>query len=281
MRLFAGSPATAIVMRDFDDEDKVAEDAVAVFRGFATGVALLPPRANQVNEFGLIHGSIGSGVEPHAFTDKGKTGEASWIHTGGTGGAGNENTGDADLVAPVIKTRAPSKPGKPARAWVKKGTGTIKVKRSFKGVNHGINGATTSGPAGTLWMSPRAQDRIDKHERKHVKSSKELYEQHIEPLEKRVSWFSGFIHASKSGADATAAENNLITRLNWNQSILDFQNADTTANQPMGTTDTDDMNSGGFYADYATTAKFKQKSGADIYEGVGASRKKKSTKTTL
>jgi hypothetical protein len=79
------------------------------------------------NAFGEIDGSIESNVQPHAFTDKGKTGDATWHHCGGTGGKGNEPTGEAKLlVAPVHKTK-PTANGKPAKAWVKKGTGTVKV----------------------------------------------------------------------------------------------------------------------------------------------------------
>jgi hypothetical protein len=270
---------TGTIMREFDDDDKVAEDAVGVARGFAPEITLAKALTPNVNESGLLDGEIGSGVEPHAFSDKGKTGSANWIHTGGGGGAGNESTGEATLVAPVIKTKPPKKQGGRASAWVQNGTGKIKVKRSFTGVTYGINGQTTSGNAGNLWMSPRAQDRIDKHERKHVKSSKEIHEQYVEPLEARVSRFSGLIKANKHGTDEQAAEQALITRLDWNQSIQDFKNADTTANQPMGTTDSNDTED--FYADYATKLSFQQKTGATIYEGVGASRRKKSEKQRM
>jgi hypothetical protein len=277
LRLIAASTGT--IMREFEDDDKVAEDAVGVARGFAPETRLAKPVAPRVNESGLFDGEIGSGVEPHAFSDKGKTGNANWIHTGGTGGAGNESTGEATLVAPVIKTKPPKKQGGRASAWVQNGTGKIKVKRSFTGVTYGINGQTTSGNAGNLWMSPRAQDRIDKHERKHVKSSKEIHEQYVEPLEARVSRFSGLIKANKHGTDEQAAEQALITRLDWNQSIQDFKDADTTANQPSGTTDTNDTSD--FYADYATKPSFQKKTGATIYEGVGASRRKKSAKQKM
>lgn len=277
LRLIAAPTGT--IMREFDDDDKVAEDAVGVARGFAPELKLATPVTPRVNESGLFDGAIGSGVEPHAFSDKGKTGNANWIHTGGTGGAGNELTGEATLVAPVIKTKPPKKQGGRASAWVQNGTGKIKVKRSFTGVTHGINGQTTSDNIGTLWMSPRAQDRIDKHERKHVKSSNEIHEQYIEPLEARVSRFSGLIKAHKHGTDQQTAAQALITRLDWNQSIQAFENADTTANEPMGTTDTNDTED--FYADYATKQSFQQKTGATIYEGVGASRRKKSEKQQM
>jgi hypothetical protein len=279
LRLLAASRGT--IQRDFEDDDKVAEDAVGIARGFAPQVTLAQAGSPKTNASGLIDGEIGSGVEPHAFTDKGKVGEAAWIHTGGSGGAGVEPTGHATVVAPVIKTKPPKKAGGRAKAWVQSGTGTVKVKRSWRGVTHGINGTTNNGNIGILWMSPRAQDRIDKHERKHVKSTKELYEQHIEPLESRVSRFSGLIKAHKHGADENQAEQALITRLDWNQSIQDFANADIAANQPMGTTDTNDMASADFYKDYTTRDKFRQKTTAQIYEGVGRSRRKKSEKQPM
>jgi len=40
------------------------------------------------------------------------------------------------------------------------GTGTVKVKRSYRGVTHGVQGAYTAAPPGTVWMSPRARDRV-------------------------------------------------------------------------------------------------------------------------
>jgi hypothetical protein len=123
-----------------------------------------------------------------------------WHHcAGGTGGRGNEPTGQTQLVAPVYKTK-PATPGGQAKAWIKKGTGTIKVRRSFVGVTHGNHGAYTPSPA-TIWMSPRAQARIDKHERKHIEKAKELHDTHIKPLDDRAGFATAANLQAQSGCD--------------------------------------------------------------------------------
>jgi hypothetical protein len=269
----SGGPLT--VQREFEDADKVDEDAVGYLRGPAEKAETGTVRFDHKNAFGEIDGEISSDVRPHAFTDRGRTAENTWIHCGGTGGAGNENTGDATIVAPIYKTK-PAPPGGQAKAWIKKGTGTVKVKRSYTGVTHGAHGATTTPPAGTVWMSPRARDRVDKHEREHVKKSEELHTLYIKPLEDRVSKYRGFIKAKKKGTDEPAAQAALQTEIDWNNSVNNFANNDTAQNTPMGPVDQADMQKADFYHDYNTTAKFQQKSNCTIYLGVGASKRGKS-----
>jgi hypothetical protein len=267
--------AGTVVQRQLDDADKVGEDTVGVLRGPAAHAASAAPKAERVNASGLIDGGISTNVQPHAFTDVGRVGESTWHHCGGGGGKGVENLGAATLVAPVIKTKPAGKSGQ-AKAWVKNGTGTVKVKRSFMGVTHGVQGAFTAPPTGTVWMSPRAKDRVDKHEREHTKKSKEIHDAHIKPLEERISTYSGFFKAKKKGADEPTAQAALETELDWNTAVTDFANQDTAENTPMGPVDTNDMMTADFYADYPTKPKFQNKSGCDIYEGVGGSRRGKS-----
>lgn len=120
------------------------------------------------------------------FDDQGRTGEGLWHHCGGTGGKGNENTGQADLVAPKYVS-APAAKGGNARAWLEDGTGKVEVKRSYNGVPVGAQGAFVAPPPGTVWMTKGAAKRVDKHEEAHGKKTKELHDQHIKPLEKRVT----------------------------------------------------------------------------------------------
>lgn len=263
------------VQREFSDADMVAEDAPGYMRGPAGKPESASAKPERVNPFGLFDGEITSDVAPHAFTDIGQVSEGTWHHCGGSGGKGVENTGHADLVAPVFKTKA-AKPGGQAKAWIKKGTGTVKVKRSFNGVTTGVQGPFTSPPAGdVVWMSPRGQTRVAKHEREHTKKTKELHKQYIVPLEDRISKYRGYIKAKKKGTDEATAQAALEAEIDWNNSIQNFANDDTAQNQPMGPVDQNDMQKADFYMDYPTSPAFKNKSGCDIYEGVGASRRKK------
>jgi hypothetical protein len=267
-------PVPLTLQREFEDADKVADDAVGVMRGPAAGPVNPVVRPESRNEFGEMDGSIGSDVAPHAFTDGGRVGESAWHHCGGGGGKGVENLGAATLVAPVYKTK-PAPPGGEAKAWIQDGTGKIKVTRSFMGVTHGPQGAYTAPPVGTVWMSPRGRERVDKHERVHTKKTKEIYDLHIAPLEKRISKYRGFLKAKKKGTDEAAAQNALQTEIDWNASVKDFADKDTQQNTPMGPVDVNDMNKADFYQDYDTSPKFQAKSNCTVYEGVGASKKKK------
>lgn len=267
-------PGSPVVQRQFDDEDKVAEDAVGFMRGPAQHPETATPKPERVNESGLIDGEITSDVQPHAFTDGGRVGEGTWHHCGGTGGVGVENLGEATLVAPVFKTSPPGKDGV-AKAWIRHGTGTVKVKRSYRGVTHGVQGAYTAAPPGTVWMSPRARDRVDKHERQHIKKTKEIYDAHIKPLEERIDKYRGLLKDKKRGASEAAARTALETEIDWNQAVTDFANEDTAQNTPMGPVDTNDMATADFYRDYATKPEFQVKTGCDMYEGVGASKRGK------
>jgi nicotinamide mononucleotide (NMN) deamidase PncC len=179
-----------------------------------------------------------------------------------------------NFVAPFYKSK-PAKQGGQAKAWIKKGTGTVKVKRSFTGVTHGAQGAFTAPPPGTVWMSPRARDRVDKHEREHTKKTKEIHATYIEPLEQRIAKYRGFFHAKKAGANQAAAIAALKTEIDWNSAVQSFATEDTNENTPMGPVDTNDMHQADFYEDFPTSAKFRQQSHCTIYEGVGGSKEGK------
>jgi hypothetical protein len=269
-----GLGLTPPVQREFEDADKVAEDSVGFMRGPAGKSESATAKPESKNPFGEMDGEISSGVEPHAFSDLGRTGESTWHHCGGGGGKGNQTLGEAVLVAPVYKS-SPAVPGKQAKAWIKKGTGTVKVTRSYTGVTHGAQGAFSVPPDGTVWMSPRARTRVDKHEQEHTKKTKEFHQTHIKPLEDRISTYRGYIKAKKGGADPAAAIAALQAEIDWNASIQAFADADTAENTPMGPLDTTDMAKADFYADFQASAKFQQTSGCTIYEGVGASKKGK------
>jgi hypothetical protein len=268
-RLLAGN---ALVQRQVEDAEKIGEAAPGVAGAEQAVNAVAKPE--RINEDGDIDGGICSDVQPHAFTNEGKTGEGTWHHcAGGTGGKGVYNTGAATLVAPVYKT-SPAPQGGQAKAWIKKGTGTVTVKRAYLGVTHGDQGDYTAFP-GNLWMSPRAMKRMDEHEEKHTKKTKEIYEKHIEPLEDRISKYRGIIKAKKAGTSAKAAKTALKAEIDWNKAVKDFADEDTTENKPMGPVDTTDQARADFYQAYYASAKFKKSSGNKWYMGLKGQQSKK------
>jgi len=238
---------TLTVQREFEDQGKVA---VGDFAGkhpaeaAVTGSVSLP-----VNAEGFIDGEVQGTVTPHAFINAGKIAAGTWHHAGGTGGKGNEDCGALTSVAPTLMS-APPKGGKPATAWVQMGTGKIKVSRSYNGVPTGANGNFTDG-TGSVYITSKASNRMDKHELEHVKKSKELHNTHLKPTLKQVSKYGAKVHSNATGTTELAAKASLTTILNWNKAIQDFTAADIDANSPMLQVDLDDMaRAPDFYDDY-------------------------------
>jgi hypothetical protein len=208
----------------------------------------------RTNEWGEIDGGMVSSVVPTAFVSKGKTGSGAVHWGGGNGGVGGQGVGSIDVTAPVYEGRdeiAEVKDGKgkvttkhkPARAWIKAGTGKAKVTRSYRGVLTGANG-------GGYFITRKAAARIDVHEMKHVNSSKALHGTNIKPLEKRVAKRVGTAKGLESGTTTAEATTALQAEIDWNTSVTAFSSADTTANTPGGSTDTTDSSSANFYFNY-------------------------------
>jgi len=137
--------------------------------------------------------------------------------------------------------------GSMARAWIRPGTGTARVTRSYTGSLVGANGPT-------LYMTPAAVTRTDVHEELHVNSSRAIHDAHIISLERRIAQHLGQANALLAGTTKAEAETALSTFINWNATIDAFRNADTAANTPMGTVDTADLASPTFIRDYGPRA---------------------------
>jgi hypothetical protein len=238
------------VQRDFSEQGETGAGPLAsegpvtqpdVSEGAVAPGDVKPERTNENGDF---DGRITTGGTVHAFVNGGQTASAKWLHTGGTGGMGNQSTGDVTAVAPIIKsTPAPPKGGL-AKAKVQKGTGKAKVTRSYRGVIPGNNGtAVWAGSGGGLvFVMWSAVARIAKHEVGHVKESKKIHDTEIKPLEKRVK-------DSKTGATEADAVAALQTHLDWNATLTRFSTADTAMNAPGATFDTTDQAKANFYHD--------------------------------
>lgn len=244
------APASMVVQRQFGEDGQTGEATLEPAAGevvqpdLGEDAAGAEPVAAETSEFGEMDGSIDSGVAPHAFVNKGQVASAKWLHTGGTGGKGNEGVGSADLVAPIYESAPPKKAGGDATAKIKKGTGKVKVKRSYNGVKPGDNGtaAWAGSGGGGVFVMWSAVARIAKHEAGHIKETKKFHDANIKPLEARVK-------STRKAATEAAAIAALQTHVDWNTSITNFATADTAMNTPGGTFDTTDQAKADFYHD--------------------------------
>jgi hypothetical protein len=239
--LVSGSPRPAVIQRQFEEDQGQREPAQGQLIEMPSEQA--NPQPESQNEFGEIDGALISDVPPQAFVSGGRTGRTKVYWAGGTGGRGNQGVGSIQtLVAPVYESAAPASAGANARAWVRPGTGKAKVIRSYIGVPAGNNSP--------YYITTRAMHRIDRHEVKHIRSTKGFHDTHIKPLERRIISRRGRRHALSSGATEADAIAALQTFVNWNPGITGFGNDDTAANTPGGTTDTTDQATADFIADY-------------------------------
>ena len=77
-----GNRATSLaIQREFEDQGEKAAPQ-PVLEEAASGAV----NVEGVNAFGESDGMVGSGVAPHAMSNKGKTGSDLWAHAGGAGG---------------------------------------------------------------------------------------------------------------------------------------------------------------------------------------------------
>jgi hypothetical protein len=239
-----------VVQREFSADGQTGEAPLEPAAGevvqpdLGEEAAPAEPVAATTNELGEMDGSIDTGVAPHTFLNKGQVASGKWHHAGGSGGKGNEGVGSADLVAPIYDSAPPKKAGGDATAKVRKGTGKVKVKRSYNSVVPGDNGTAVwagSGGGGVFIMWS-AVARMAQHEAGHIKETKGFHDSNIKPLETRIKGTK----KAASEADAVAA---LQTHVDWNASVTSFATADTAMNTPGGTFDTTDQAKANFYHD--------------------------------
>jgi hypothetical protein len=236
-------PTPPTLVEQADKESAEAAEGLALDRApESAGLIDMP-----MNDSGLLDGDLQSDVVPHLFVSLGKTGAAIIHWAGGGGGRGNESTGSITVIAPQIDSAGPAAAGGSGTAWVRAGTGTATVTRSYTGALVGANGPN-------YYITARAATRIDAHEQAHVNSSSALHNTHITPLEVRVAARTGQPNALSTGTTAAQASAALQTFLNWNASILAFTNADIAANTPMGTVDMADRASPTYVREYGPRA---------------------------
>jgi hypothetical protein len=178
-------------------------------------------------------------TRPHAFSDGGRTGGIVWAGGGGAGPHGNQPAGSVQAqTAPTYDSRA-NADSHDADAWVRAGTGTISVVRSWLGANAGNQGNGHFVTAG-------AAARFDAHERLHVASTQGFYNTNLDPLLTRVGDHSLGLNVATTQEAAIAA---LRAKIKWPESVSAFQSADLGANAPMATVDTNDKASGTYPVD--------------------------------
>jgi hypothetical protein len=142
------------------------------------------------------------------------------------------------------RQRAAAGPNPKAKAWIRPGSGRLTVTRSYRGALTGANGSTA-------YMTARGSTRVDAHEQLHVDSSRSIHDRLIKPLEERIARYTGRANAMpSSGTSSEQAERELQSYIRWNETIDAFRRADTAANTPMGTVDTNDLASPTYVRDY-------------------------------
>jgi hypothetical protein len=218
----------------------------------AEGHGEAPPlQEPPTNEFGEYDGVLESDHKACVFVDGGRVGEAAVYFTGGggNGGRGLQGLGDIALVAPVYEGADPASAGDQATAWIKPGTGTATVTRSFRGVLAGANG--------TWYFTAAARTRVDTHERLHIAASRAVHDLHIVPLERRIAAHTGQPNARASGATRADAIAALQRYIDWNTAVADFRTEDTRQNTPgppLGPVDAADLARPDFIVDYGARA---------------------------
>ncbi len=186
----------------------------------------------------IVNEPESSKVIPHIFVNGGKTGSATVHWAGGTGGTVPEGGGAVREVIPVIETSGTT-------AWVRAGSGTATVNRSYIGVNTGANGS--------YYITARAVARIDRHEELHIATARQHHDTHITPMETRITQYTGEDHAM-NGDSAAAARTALENFINWRNSISSFQAADIRDNVVGGTVDTAELASADYIQDLGPRA---------------------------
>ncbi len=251
--LLEGRATIPVIQREFEDGGETGQEPLAEAGGPVTQPDLGEdaagggsPAAESTNEFGDMDGSITGGMEVHAFSNAGQTATSQWHHAGGAGGVGNEVTGSSVLVAPGYDTRAAASG---FVAWIRQGTGTVRVRRSWTGVPQGNNGVAhwAGSGGGLVYIAATGVSRIGTHEAGHVGETRRIHDARITPLERRLAPYRGAGNRSMAGATAAAAIAALQAHIRWNPALTDFSNDDTATNQAGGTFDTTDQARANFY----------------------------------
>jgi hypothetical protein len=177
---------------------------------------------------------------PRAFTASGRTGTVVWAGGGGAGPHGNEAAGSIQTeVAPDYQSRSNGMKVN-SDAWIRAGTGSVDVVRSFVGAS--------SGDQGNGWyLTVGAANRFDQHEQLHVTSSQGHYTTNIVPLLARVA--NSAVTGKGIAFTRLGAIMDLKSQVKWADSLKAFQRDDRTDNKPMGTVDTNDLASGTYPID--------------------------------
>ena len=173
--------------------------------------------------------------EPHAFAAGGRTGTKAWAGGGGAGPKGNQESGS--IQNQVVPDYDSSWGGlfSNASAWVIEGTGIADVTRNYVTSDAGDQG-------NGWWISAKAASALEAHEQRHVASSKDLYDQHVQPVLDRIA------NSRALGADKTYKSSDakalLSRQISWKSGLEAFKESDQGNNAPNMMLDTNDTASG-------------------------------------
>jgi hypothetical protein len=186
--------------------------------------------------------AAGPPAAPHAFVNAGPTGSVIWAGGGGAGAHGNEGVGSIQARVRPLYSAGKNPYGAGCNAWVRDGTGSVSVTRSWVGVNAGDQG-------NGHFLTAGAADRINAHEVKHVQSSLDLYTEHLGALEGRISDYRRGGLGENLGTNPNRAAAELRKLIKWRDAIAAFQDTDRAANRKDGAVDSADLTSGTYPCD--------------------------------
>jgi len=182
---------------------------------------------------------------PHAFVNGGRTGAAVWAGGGGAGPRGNQAVGSIQSTTNPVYDSASNGVLSDSSAWVRAGTGDLTVTRTYLGANAGDQG-------NGHYVTALAAARFDAHEVMHVNSTQAIYNANLQPMLDRVTTYRDTGAGTHSKVNAylqSSAISALQSTIGWANAVSAFQTADTAANAPMNTIDTNDLASGTYPVD--------------------------------
>lgn len=184
--------------------------------------------------FGKQSGVHPADIFPRVFVSGGRTGTVVFAGGGGAGPRGNQTVGSIQAQVPPIYDSRSLGTLSNSEAWVRAGTGSLSVTRSYVGMNSGDQG-------NGYYVTPRAAARTDQHEAAHVQNSETHYNTHLRPMLNRIS---NYTPAAAGGGGRvvarflqSSARSALAGIIGWATAITNFQTADSADNRPMGTID--------------------------------------------
>jgi len=183
--------------------------------------------------FGEPLSSLRADGYPRVFVDGGRTGTVAYNFDRSQGPHGVELSGTFQaIVVPVYDSRSLGT-WNDSEAWVRAGTGSVTVRRSYVGMTSGNQGNGN-------FVTARAVARAHQHEAAHIRNSQGHYNTYLRSLLTRIR---SYTPAPTGGGGVVtrffqgAARGELERIIEWTSAVWRFRSADIADNRVGGTLD--------------------------------------------